>query len=307
MIDRRLLLKCLATSPLMGWAGNSVFAEDVKVAIVMDSGAPHRATAASLEAELSKAGVSDEQVAAIPMQNWPGANPAPAVVVAVGPGGMRAVAARPGIVRPVVAVQISRVQLDAVQWGETNRVPDQWSAVVNDQPYPRWMALAELLLTSRRNVGILFSPATLGYQKQIERAATERGLSFHWELVAAENQLIPALEKLLGKVNLLLALPDPNVHNRATVQPILLTTYRAGIPLIGYSESYTNAGAVLSLHSGADQVGRQAAEFVLAALKGRPVSGIFPPRQFRVSVNSTVARSLGLHLPTTAEIEERLP
>ena len=37
-------------------------------------------------------------------------------------------------------------------------------------------------------------------------------------------------------------------------QPLLLTTYRAGVPIVAYSESYLQAGAVVALYSTPPQI-----------------------------------------------------
>lgn len=304
MRHRRLLLRSIAASPLLAWSGGRSIAEEARVLVVADQGAVHRATASAVEVELARLGVPGDQVVSVPLQTGLPTGHPPAVQVAVGAGALRAVAARPG--SPLVAVQVSRMQVEAMSWPGPGKAPEDLLAIVTDQPHARWMALADLVPVARRGVGVLLGPGGQGTQRSLERAAADRNLPFHWEHVGAESQIIAALERLLARVGLLLAIPDPLVHNRHTVQPILLTAYRAGCPLIGYSESYTNAGAVLSLHSSPDQLGRQAADGVLAALRGRPASGIVTPRQFRVSVNATVARSLGLQLPAAPEIEERL-
>ena len=153
-----------------------------------------------------------------------------------------------------------------------------------------------------RIVGLCFFRQT----SQFEQAAVPRGFIVHSESVAQERDLIPALERLLARSDVLIAIPDSVVHNRSTVQPLLMTTYRAGVPVIGFSESYSLAGAVASLHSSPDQIGRQVAEVVSGALKGRFSPGILGPRYFRVTTNSTVARSLGITVPGGAVLEERI-
>jgi ABC-type uncharacterized transport system substrate-binding protein len=93
-------------------------------------------------------------------------------------------------------------------------------------------------------------------------------------------------------------LPDPVVANADTVYGLLLTTYRAQLPVVGFSEGLLNAGALISLFSTARQQGRQGGEIARQILSS---DGVLPepryPKYFTVRVNSSVARSLGLHLP----------
>ena len=102
-------------------------------------------------------------------------------------------------------------------------------------------------------------------------------------------------------------LPDPVAINADTVYGLLLTTYRAGVPVVGFSEGLLNAGALISLFSTAQQQGRQGADIahrVLAHEAGLPAAQY--PRYFSVRVNASVSRSLGLHLPTEEELQAAL-
>jgi ABC-type uncharacterized transport system substrate-binding protein len=107
-------------------------------------------------------------------------------------------------------------------------------------------------------------------------------------------------------MGVLLAMPDSLAHNRNTVQPLLLTTYRAGIPVVAYSESYQQAGAVLALYSTVPQVVAQVVDSLQQIREGKALPNHQSPRYFTVGVNSAVARSLGLALPTADEIGGRL-
>jgi hypothetical protein len=90
------------------------------------------------------------------------------------------------------------------------------------------------------------------------------------------------------------------------VQPLLLTTYWAGIPVVAYSESYQQAGAVLDLYSTVPQVVAQVIDSLQQVREGRPLPNLQPPHYFTVGVNAAVARSLGLSLPTSGELVARL-
>ena len=137
-------------------------------------------------------------------------------------------------------------------------------------------------------------------------AAMERKLRLSAQQVMGESDLAPALQKLLPDTDLLLALPDAAVFNAGTIQLILLSTYRHQRPLIGFSASYTRAGAILSLFSTPRQIGAQAADMLRAAL----ASGRLPPpqypREFQVAANPHVARSLGLSLDSEDGLLQRL-
>jgi ABC-type uncharacterized transport system substrate-binding protein len=98
-----------------------------------------------------------------------------------------------------------------------------------------------------------------------------------------------------------LALADPAVFNSNSIQNLLLSTFRADVPMIGFSPSYVRAGAWLSLHVTPNQVGLQLALLVQEVLKG----GALPDHalesdDFEVSVNEHVGRSLNLRADVVA-------
>ena len=94
-------------------------------------------------------------------------------------------------------------------------------------------------------------------------------------------------------------LPDPEVSSDKNVYPLLLSSYRRGIPVIGFSKAYVHAGALAAVYSTPQQLGQQTATMIIHFLQSNPRH--FPPPQppvdFQISVNPSVARSLGLTMP----------
>lgn len=180
------------------------------------------------------------------------------------------------------------------------------SAIHLDQPVERQFDLIRLALPEAKRIGTLLGPASSRRYSTLAATAMERGFRLDARQVAQESDLAPALQALLPDVDLLLALPDSAVFNAGTIQMILLSTYRHQRPLIGFSASYTRAGAVLSLFSTPRQIGAQAADMLRAAL----ASGRLPPpqypRQYQVAVNPHVAHSLGLRLESEQVLLQRL-
>jgi putative tryptophan/tyrosine transport system substrate-binding protein len=204
--------------------------------------------------------------------------------------------------RPTIAALISRAAIEEFPWLGSERCV----AVVLDQPLERWAGLIRLGFPDRQRVGVLAGSSLQKVLRPLERKFQEQRLILEVERMAADAAVVPALERLLPRVGVLLALPDAQVHNSSTVQPLLLTTYRAAVPVVGYSEAYFHAGAALALYSTPLQIAMQVAEETQHLLDGRPVVGVQAPRYFTVSVNRAVARSLGLVIPAEGELQERL-
>lgn len=297
MFAQVALAVILALSVRLAWCS------DKRVVIVHEETAVARQATDLLAEELRRLGLIGEAVARFGMPETDAGRiqqEGGTVIVAVGPKALRP-ALQFGSGRPVIAMLVSRATID-----DLTPPPDRLAAVVLDQPVERILNLVQVALPGARQLGVLAGPASQRAIRPLDRRAQERQLSLQVEAVGASDDVVTALERLTHRMKVLLALPDPVVHNRNTVQPLLLTTYRAGIPVVGYSESYLQAGAVLALYSTPAQLAQQAAETAIQILEGRPVPAIQVPRYFMVGVNGAVSRSLGLSIPSITELQERL-
>jgi ABC-type uncharacterized transport system substrate-binding protein len=228
--------------------------------------------------------------------------------VAVGVRAAEALSAQPGRA-PVLAVLVPR---SWYQQSGRARLADggrrNVSAIYVDQPFERQAQLIRLAFPEGKRVGVLTGAEQKGLAGELEHALRAQRLTLVHHVLADDERLVAALERVLAQSDLLLALPDAQVFSRNTAQSLFLTTYRYRIPVLGYSRSLTRAGALLSLHSSPAQVGRQAAEWIRQALQGKTVE--LPPAShpayFGVSVNAQVARSLGIALADEGELEQRM-
>ena len=210
---------------------------------------------------------------------------------------------------PVLAVLVPRAWYERIgqaRLGNGGRFAA--SAIYLDQPFERQARLIRLAFPEARRVGVLLGAEQGGLAAELERALRGQGLGLVQHTLAAGEQLIGPLQEVLSGADLLLAVPDPQVFNRHTAQSLFLTSYRYRTPVLGYSQSLTRAGALLSLHSSPAQIGQQAAEWAIGALREPAARLPAPahPAYFGVSVNAQVARSLGVALPPERELERRL-
>jgi len=238
----------------------------------------------------------------------------PALIVTVGAAAFDEtlgwLAGRPGAWErvPVLATLLPRAVYDARAARHAPGIAGQraLSAAVLDQPLARQMALLKRALPDRPQVGVLAGPQTRLMLPALEKAATARGFRLVVAPVNAPEEIYPALKAVLESADLILALPEPTVYHSATLQNILLTTYRARVPLVAFSPAYVKAGAVLAVYATPPQVARRAIEMVRGWQAGR---GLPPPqmsREFEVAVNARVAASLGVALDDAALLAEEL-
>jgi len=298
---------------LMPWPAMAV--SDVLV-VLTEGSAAQSEVLASMRAGLSEAldrkvtlrTITTADVADLAAQAGP--RRLPDLVVTVGTDAARVVLAQQFPV-PVYCTFLPEAAYDALLPTPTpGTAADRarHSALYIDQPFIRQMQLLHLALPQRTRIGVVLGPESRESEPALQRAAAAAGLMLRVEEITEEKQLIQALYRVMEEADVLLAVPDPLVFNRHTAQDVLLTTYRLGKPVAGYSRAYVSAGALLAVYSTPAQIGRQVGE-TLRALSDRPGRSLPTPqhpRYFSVEVNERVARSLGLNVENADVLVRKL-
>ena len=113
---------------------------------------------------------------------------------------------------------------------------------------------------------MLLGPSSGALKIELRERARERDLTLDVVEIAESSGVYNALQQVLPASDFLLALADPTVYNASTVYGLLLTSYRAHVPVIAFSEGLVKAGALVGLFSTARQVGKQGAEIARRVL-----------------------------------------
>lgn len=207
---------------------------------------------------------------------------------------------------PTLCLLIPRQAFRKLKTSAASR--ERLSALFIDQPLSRQLDLLRLALPERHRVGVIYGPSSIELAAELGEQAAQRSLRLATATVQASSEVYPALQKVLQDSDLLLLLPDPVAVNADTAYGLLLTTYRADVPVVGFSAGLLKAGALVSLYSTAQQQGRQGARIAARILAhgAMPMPPPEYPDDFTVAVNESVARSLGLHLPAEAELRRAL-
>jgi ABC-type uncharacterized transport system substrate-binding protein len=253
--------------------------------------------------ELARAGVSPYDIRRLSLPEW-AARPAPSlsprVYVVLGTQATATLAASK-VSAPVLAALLPRSSFERVLRNSGRNASADFTAIYLDQPLQRQLAMIRLALPQAKHLGVLWGPDSWPKAPALRALADANGLTLTEAGLEGNFNVFPDLQQVLNGSDVFLALPDPLVFNSASIQNILLTTFRAGVPVVAFSPAYVRAGALLALHATPVQVGKQAAALVLATLRGQSL-----PEQpeessdFEVSVNAHVARALSLSLDATA-------
>jgi ABC-type uncharacterized transport system substrate-binding protein len=207
----------------------------------------------------------------------------------------------------VLSLLIPRQAFESLGPRADARAARHLSAVFIDQPLSRQLDLVRIALPNRKRVGVVLGTASGAIRGELQERARERDLTLELVEIGDSSGVYNGLQQILPGSDLLLAIADPVVFNASTVYGLLLTSYRAQVPVIGFSEGLVKAGALLGLFSSARQVGKQGGEIATRLLTGE--AGLPPPqypRYFTVRVNQSVARSLGIAIAEEATLATQL-
>lgn len=232
------------------------------------------------------------------------------LLVPVGMAASQAVAARQlGVAEPVptLCLLIPRRGFELVRTAWGTAYSDRLSAVYIDQPLSRQLDLIRLALPERRQLGVVLGPTSRSSLEELRQLAGDRDLELNTALADDVQGVATALRALVAASDVMLLLPDAVATSADTVYGLMLTSYRAQVPVVGFSESLLNAGAMVSLYSTVRQQAGQAADIARRVVDhGEPLPPAQSPARFTVGVNASVARSLGLHAASSEALQRAL-
>ncbi|MDM3870519.1 ABC transporter substrate binding protein [Porticoccus sp. W117] len=179
------------------------------------------------------------------------------------------------------------------------------SAVFFDQPMSRYFALIKLVAPKAEKLGTAVGPQSTQLLPRIEQQAQQYQLQLHQTELDTTTSHHKALSPIVAASDLFLVNPDKAELNKSVAKTLLHLSIRQRIPVIAYSGSYVNAGALAAIYSTPENIGRDAGELVSQWLDspGQPLPTARYPNYFTIKSNPNVARSLGIKLPGDRRLE----
>ncbi|MGO9446758.1 MAG: hypothetical protein ACLPXB_18575 [Thiobacillaceae bacterium] len=178
------------------------------------------------------------------------------------------------------------------------------SAVFLDQPFSCQRGFVRGLMPEASRIGVVLSAAQTSQRRELQAQAKRSDLTIVDAILGPNQSLVASLEKGLPASQELLALPDPEVFNRRMAETIFITTYLHRVPMVGYSDSLTREGALVSLYSSPAPLGQHVVQLAFRAISGSDVK-LSPsqfPKFYAVSAKPHVARLLGVTLQDDASL-----
>ena len=309
MFWRRLTLRLALLCTWLGCVPLWVQAAPVPVLIVSaERNAAFTEAAAVFSDELERGGVARSHVQYLTLAEARASNAtAGQLVLALG---VEAAAemARSETRVPVLCAFVPSASFEAIVRTHPRRSDSPFSAIYLNQSLGRQLDLIQLALPQRPLIGVLLGSLSSLQIPLLEDERRKRSMNVLHTQVDANESMFTKLQALLESSQILLALPDPQVYNSGTLQNILLSALRAGVPMVSFSPAYVKAGALMAIYSTPAQVGKQASQLVRAVLQGKELAPPQYPRDFWIEVNGSLARSMNLELdaPTLTERLKRL-
>jgi len=184
------------------------------------------------------------------------------------------------------------------------------SVIYLDQPLERQLNLLQSLLPKegKQNIGILLGPSSLAERSILQKLSSQKNLILTTVYVNKFENPVGVLDALLNDAEIVLAIPDNRIYNPKTTRGMLLTAFHKRVPLVGYSRTYVNNGALAAIYSTTKQLADQTAKQILAIIQNPNKKPSFAhyPEEFSVAVNYQVARSLGLTIESESQLKSTI-
>lgn len=208
---------------------------------------------------------------------------------------------------PLLNIFTPKSAFDAIDLSAGNKDHRQVSAVYLDQPLSRLITLSCLLKPEAKKFGTIFGPISQEVQSEIQALTDKKGIILIHNFLGKDDNPVAVLKPVVSESDLFIAIPDHAILNRAIAKWILYLSFQQKVPVIGFSKAYTNAGALASVYSSPEDVGKHAGELIYSWLANSDEDIWQPqyPRYYTLSTNPAVARSLGITLPSESELYEK--
>lgn len=183
---------------------------------------------------------------------------------------------------------------------------DNTTAVYMDQPIYRQIALARLIAPNATNIATIFGQTSVFHRDDFEKTAEKAGFITHYAFLDEVQNPVQILTPLIQRSDIFIAIPDSANFNRSVSRWALYITLRNKIPLIGFSSSYSQAGATVSIFTTTEQLANQTIDVLNRFQDTQNLTPPEFPNDFTVEVNHSTVRTLGLNLPNSQALRQQL-
>ena len=201
-----------------------------------------------------------------------------------------------------MVLRVNNAEIPALHYSSTQ------ADLITSQPTCKDLQLIKAMDAKWTTIGVLYSRNSAITAAELVGCAVRYDLNLQLYAITDETDLLKSLQTAVENNHILLAIVDPLIYNSRTVKNVLLTSYRHRKPVIGYSESFVQAGAIAAVYTSPEIAGDDAADIVIAffANNWQFRRKRYTPSGFSLGTNRQVGTSLDISLPDDEAIIETI-
>ena len=198
--------------------------------------------------------------------------------------------------KKILALFITRKSYQEISKKYNKKKIRKFSAIFIDQPVSRQLKLIKSAFPDKDHIGVAVSTESRIHIPELVKTSSDLGLRIHIETIPDSEHIHHVFRKLAENNDMILALHDRKIYNKYTIQNILMTAYHAGIPVIGYSKPYVEAGALTSVYTSIDDITKNTNEIINQFHKTGRLPKADYSKYFSIENNDQVAKALGFSI-----------
>ncbi|HYS06052.1 MAG TPA: ABC transporter substrate binding protein [Candidatus Dormibacteraeota bacterium] len=179
--------------------------------------------------------------------------------------------------------------------------------LINQPDSDRLFERVASVLPHLRRVGLVYQADTSSLlARDLKDSAQHRGLTVELRLCRTTGELLPALNGLRGRIDVLIAPNDDLTSTRRAQDIITSWSLKNHVPLAVPTPEWVERGALFSYGASYERLGEETSRVAQEILRG-----VFQPsdfkilrsREFELAVNGSTAKLLGLEIPSGLQVE----
>lgn len=212
----------------------------------------------------------------------------PRLVAAVGIGAWERLGAASSSLNIVPALVLRE---DLLQTAAGSR---RAGAVYADVPLITVLERLREIFPDRLRVGLIHRPSWKAPDAGALSKIRQMGYELRLVECAGPDKLLASFSSLKGKVDFVVAEPDAELYNSATVKPLVLASLEKRLPIVGFSAGFVRAGALVGVYPDFHGLGRQTGELLARLMAGQSRHCEEGVRKVVVAMNERIVRLVGV-------------
>jgi putative ABC transport system substrate-binding protein len=149
-----------------------------------------------------------------------------------------------------------------------------------------------------KKVGVVYTVQTEKLIEEAQLIAPDLELELVSIRIESDKELPRALDSLCREVDGIWTTPDDFIYTPQATKFMVLVCLRNRIPIMGFTPSFVESGALLGLNYDYKYIGRRAGELAMRYLNGEPMDSIpiAPPGVIYLHINLKTANQLGIEI-----------